>query len=64
MIPLAIIGLLPLVGMFGFVFAMSFVKVPSNGSLINGNIKNMDFDELKRALDEAYEYKKKQEMLK
>ena len=32
LIPLIILGWLPLVGIFGFAFALAFVKVPSLGN--------------------------------
>ena len=63
--PLVILGLLPLVGIFGFAFAMAFVKVPelSNEAILHSKDK-VDYDVLRMALEEQVRYRQKQSMMK
>eukprot|EP00347_Sterkiella_histriomuscorum_P014791 403359511 len=65
LIPLILFGLLPLVGIFGFSFAMAFVKVPTLGNehILQGKTQ-VDFDQLRMALEEQIRYKKRQEAMK
>ena len=53
MIILILVGLLPLFGIFGFAFAMAFVKVhpPGNAAILQGEEK-VSFAELKKAIEE------------
>ncbi|CDW87400.1 ig family protein [Stylonychia lemnae] len=64
LIPLIVLGWLPIVGIFGFAFAMAFVKVPSLGNdhILQGNSK-VDYDTLRMALEEQVRYKKRQQQL-
>ena len=61
MIILILVGLLPLFGIFGFAFAMAFVKVhpPGNAAILQGEEK-VSFAELKKAIEEQINYKKRQ----
>lgn len=53
MIPLIVLGLFPLVGIFGFAFALAFVKVPPLGNQeILQSKEKIDFDILRMALEE------------
>ena len=61
MVPLILIGILPLVGIFAFAFAMAFVKVPSLGNEhILKSKEKVDYDVLRNALEDQVRHKKKQ----
>jgi len=65
LVPLVFLGLLPLVGIFGFAFAMAFVKVPElqNEAILHSKNK-VDYDLLKMALEEQVRYKHMQNLIK
>ncbi len=65
MIPLIVLGVFPLMGIFGFAFALAFVKVPplGNEEILNSKEK-IDFDILRMALEEQVRYKQKHNMMK